>query len=417
MNGDNGRLQPLLTLLTEGGVPEDVQQRLVRREEDFRRQLRGAGEGAARRHLVVRALRGIVEGVRTMRPASKVVAAAAMVLLVVVALSWPTPSGRGSGLAFADVVEQLNTVHTARFRMTMRVDGQPETVARAFLLEPSRMRIEFLSGLVKGLVTIKDSVGGKTISFSPETKWASISQDDGVPEAKNYFEVLRSFRDRATELLGERELEGRIATGYRVEDGGGLVTVWADRETGLPMLIHCTAMPHGGEVVLSDFEYNVRLDESLFDFTPPPDYTVVEKSKGEWSAEMCKGHLAHIASAFIYYLTDNGNKYPERLNDLLPYVEGPEVLCCPVTGKEYVYVKPMKPLALFTGEPAGGIMVVFDEAGNHLGGRRALFDNLLTRWVTEEEFQRLWAEQERHAAPKGPASAGEGQEGGSEEGR
>jgi prepilin-type processing-associated H-X9-DG protein len=98
------------------------------------------------------------------------------------------------------------------------------------------------------------------------------------------------------------------------------------------------------------------------------------------------------------------------------YLEGRQPLICPGSQQEgYVYAKPATPF-LRVVEPRSA-MIVYDKPGNHEGGRNVLFLDGHVRWLTEGEFQKLWAEQKGHGAPKGSASAGEGHEEGLREGR
>ncbi len=349
--------------------------------------------------------RRVLKGAGAMKPAHRLVVIAVAVVAIVGMLTWLSPGDRGPGLAFADVVERLNEVQSATFRFTVQVPGQPEATGRGFILEPGRVRCEWDTGLAEGLVQILNPVLGKNIAVLTKTKKVTVNHDGATPASVNFLTALRRMTDKATGSLDDREIDGRVATGFRIDDGSLVVSIWADRESGLPLLIQYRGIPpHGGGMTWSDFEYNVDLDESLFDFEPPPDYTVEEKSEAEWkalwSAVQCKGHLTQIAVAFMDYLRDNENEYPETLDDLLPYLEGPEVLRCPSTGEDYVYVKPTQPLLISTDEDQEKVVVVFDRPGNHPDGRNVLFANLHPERLGEEEFQKLWAEEQAHAAPE-----------------
>jgi hypothetical protein len=77
------------------------------------------------------------------------------------------------------------------------------------------------------------------------------------------------------EAIGEKEINGKQATGFRFDSPSAMITLWGDPATGYPVRIETvwSGTPRS-EVVMADFEINVDLKESLFDLTPPADYKV-----------------------------------------------------------------------------------------------------------------------------------------------
>ncbi len=75
--------------------------------------------------------------------------------------------------------------------------------------------------------------------------------------------------------LGEKEIDGHKALGYRCESLFGSATLWGDPATGLPLEMESV---FSGEprvaVTMSDFKLDMQLDEALFDTTPPEGYKV-----------------------------------------------------------------------------------------------------------------------------------------------
>ncbi len=75
------------------------------------------------------------------------------------------------------------------------------------------------------------------------------------------------------EELDERDLDGRRVFGFRVISTGQVQTLWGDAKTGQPVRVESTYLgPPRSEVVMSDFEFDKPLDESLFSVEPPADY-------------------------------------------------------------------------------------------------------------------------------------------------
>ena len=79
------------------------------------------------------------------------------------------------------------------------------------------------------------------------------------------------------ELLGKRKLDGREVIGFRFKMGHRPMTLWADPKTRLPARIETTmAGPPQVEVVMSNYEFNVDLDKSMFSTAVPEGYEVIQ---------------------------------------------------------------------------------------------------------------------------------------------
>jgi prepilin-type processing-associated H-X9-DG protein len=135
----------------------------------------------------------------------------------------------------------------------------------------------------------------------------------------------------------------------------------------------------------------------------------------------CQGRLRALGAGVFRYLKAHDNRYPDTFDAVIAFSDmflSNQVLTCPAVGGrgvDFIYIKRADTLSA-VANPAQTI-VMFDKPGNHPGGRNALFATSEVKWLTEEEFQKLRAEQEGHPAPKGSASAREGHEEGSREGR
>ena len=208
--------------------------------------------------------------------------------LVIVGLAWIASSGGTSALALDEVIDNLAKARTARFDMTVKVVGQPELKAKAFYLEPSHFRQE----LVNGYVNISDWSVGKMIGLVPQSKQATVINLVNLPgqgEGKsqpNQFEATRELLRKAVddpdvevESLGEKRLDGRTVAGFRFDTPTNPTTVWVDPETKFPVQIEATMIgPPETKVVMSNYEFNVELDESLFSTEVPEGYEILETS-------------------------------------------------------------------------------------------------------------------------------------------
>ncbi len=87
----------------------------------------------------------LIERIKNMKPRTKIAVAAAVLIAFAGLMSWLVPGG-GVALAFADVAEALNSVHSATWKTTTVVKGpQNETVTWSeigMFLAPSHERTE-----------------------------------------------------------------------------------------------------------------------------------------------------------------------------------------------------------------------------------------------------------------------------------
>jgi hypothetical protein len=123
------------------------------------------------------------------------------------------------------------------------------------------------------------------VSLTPAKKRAMVMTLKGAPRdklANNNFERLRELlsssrdtKDKQYQRVGEMEIDGKRAVGFRYDSPMATVTLWGDPKTGTPLRIENVWMGiPPTEVVMTHFEINVDLKESLFDLKPPADYKV-----------------------------------------------------------------------------------------------------------------------------------------------
>jgi len=206
--------------------------------------------------------------------------------ILVACIIWLAQTGSAPALAVDDVVDNMVQARSACYDMTAKIAGQPAQKMKAFYLEPTHFRQE----LENGYINIADWQAGKMIGLDPKTKQATVFNLVNVPaDAKgkmqtNQFEAIReSLRkaiadpDRKVESLGKKQLDGRTVVGFRFETGSQPTTLWADPQTRLPVRIEATMVgPPETEVVMTNYEFNVDLDKSLFGTAIPDGYAVTE---------------------------------------------------------------------------------------------------------------------------------------------
>jgi outer membrane lipoprotein-sorting protein len=235
---------------------------------------------------------------------TKFAAAAIILIAVMIGVNQFGGSIDGTTIAFADVVQPLLDAETGSFKMKIDVissgldwincGDEPLQTIDVVFAGPSRTRWD----VPTGEVLVANMQYGKVMILMPAKMQAVVMQvsPPGVIQRHNRFNKLLELRrfiqyaleteDESVEFLGEQEINGVKAIGYRVT-GHGDITIWADSETILPIQIEQTM---GAETaVINDISYDVELDESLFNVEPPEGYLTVAPGEDKQPKFVIKG--------------------------------------------------------------------------------------------------------------------------------
>ena len=207
----------------------------------------------------------------------KLAVAAVVALAVILGLSLFT--GDGAGKAYAKVVDQLHQAHTLTFSLLTRTGVESMPTVRIDLAY--RDTGHFRSTSADGYVTVLETTatGSRGISLVPPTRSYVVFEIANAPKdpAKDPWmtiEKLRSLPAQASKVLGRREVDGRMLDGFVAQEDDATATVWIDPQSG--QLVRAElgfAGTPGMNVILSDFQFDVPLDDSIFSLEPPKDYT------------------------------------------------------------------------------------------------------------------------------------------------
>ncbi len=258
------------------------------------------------------------------------VAAAAIFVLAITGVAWWFQGG-GATPALADFLEPILEARTVKFKMATELKGPTAVTSNAEVmwLDGSRHRTVVEHEMEKPIkhksksVTIWDGGQGKSLHLHPSTKRATIIDYVNRPKDKTpnqdpvagYRELLLDVRDKPDverEPLGEKEIDGHRVVGFRVTSPTAVISIWGDPKTGLPVRIETTtALVPNAKVTMSEFEFNVEMDESLFSLEPPAGYevTVMENSAHDDSTPEEK----HLIEMFRLYSELCGGLFPDVL--------------------------------------------------------------------------------------------------------
>jgi len=231
---------------------------------------------------------------------SRVAAAVIFVLAITGVAVWF--QGGGARPALADFIEPIREAKTVKCKVTTEFTAQslqmkllPEAMQRdlrkttreVMMLGATRMRTETVNPDKSKTIRIWDGGQGKSISLLPAQKRAEVFDGANKPREKtpNGGDPVAGWRwmlldahdrpDAKRESLGEKVIDGRQAVGFRISSPAAVFDVWGDPKTGLPARVEWTteAVPDV-KVTMSNFEFNVDMDESLFSVEPPAGYEV-----------------------------------------------------------------------------------------------------------------------------------------------
>ncbi len=213
-------------------------------------------------------------------PYSRILTAAAAVLALAVWLSVPHST------AFGELLDSIVNANSAKFKMVSKNDVQPkqEISATAYFMAPAHFRQELSGPQQFKMVTIADFDLGRMVSLQPDKKEAMIFKLEGKPaggkpgsnifgDLRAQLEDYRAHKKGQLEELGEKTIEGHKAFGFRLVAAGMVQTLWGDPANGQVLRVETVYNgPPKIMVVMTDFEFNVDLDENLFSLEPPKGY-------------------------------------------------------------------------------------------------------------------------------------------------
>lgn len=126
------------------------------------------------------------------------------------------------------------------------------------------------------------------MSMVPADKTATVIVGSGVNEEEQPADSFEKFRkytrgthkdvgvDRRS--LGTKTIDGKQAIGFELRDADARMILWGNPESGLPVRVEISVDVNDTKIkiVMTDFKFDVELDEALFDTKPPAGYRVNE---------------------------------------------------------------------------------------------------------------------------------------------
>lgn len=239
------------------------------------------------------------------------IAAAVLICAAVAGLAiW---LGTPESVAWADVQEKIRKAHTLTCTISMRQEGAPAVEGKMFIKEPGLIRQELTEP--EPAILIFDLKKGKLLTLAPKEKKAILIDITGLPgqirkghEGKDFLAKLKALVEGAESELGEREIAGKKAKGYKIKHKGEGLTLWVNAKTG--DILEMELKPFQGKMVmvLSDFVLDKPLDEKLFSLEKPKGY--------DWISEPLKlyeGAAEDVAGALRTWAKMRGGSFPDAV--------------------------------------------------------------------------------------------------------
>lgn len=261
--------------------------------------------------------RSLFERIHAMKPITRFAVVASLFMTICLLFGWLSPRGRA--LALEEVAVALESIRSATCDMTSETSDVKQE-SKAMFLAPSLERIETRMGDQMMSINICDLRANRWLTLIPAQKLAIVLKMENAPKDRpvnGSFELIRqrvrnaqADPDNASRPLGEKQINGVRAVGFRLDDKTGSTDVWADPETSLPIRVETTFLGETKvQVVMTNFQYDVDLDESLFSFDPPDDFTV-----REMGLSLSAPSIKDLADMLRFGAENNGGVFPDEIN-------------------------------------------------------------------------------------------------------
>lgn len=140
-----------------------------------------------------------------------------------------------------------------------------------------------------------------------------VAAKRGVVSPILMLHELSKYKNLATKQLGKKSINGVDCEGFEVEleavdpsAGAGTMTVWVDQRVQLPVKLNMEMKHVPAEMIVENFQWNVELDQALFDTNPPAGFT--DKTK---AAPKPDEVAADVVNALKLFAEMSGGKYPQ----------------------------------------------------------------------------------------------------------
>jgi len=221
-------------------------------------------------------LRRPTGGSKIMKQITKIAAAAVIIIAILAGIHHFGGSIDGTSVAWADVIEQISEFRPYVCKLTFKYDGdRPDDTHTVMYMTLSRRReIRDQGKLIQVFDMSQRPV--RILVLYPDRKVSreTLLLDRGPIKDPDMLRIIAGRQNGTEEDLGLDKINGKTVKVFHSPDKHNEFTVWVDVETSLPERIEIRQPTSKRTVIIEEFDFDVELDESLFDTTAPKDYTV-----------------------------------------------------------------------------------------------------------------------------------------------
>jgi outer membrane lipoprotein-sorting protein len=195
-----------------------------------------------------------------------------------------THVGGGGSVSASEVARRLREARTMSCNWSMDLPGNGRTTPvtmRMFFKEQGKLRIE-----APGAVTTLDTSKNKLLvlntmiktAFARDLREFNTGPENPVTEIFDWVEKIKNTTGQQAQSIGTKQIDGKEAWGFMLNEQGMAYTVWADAYNGMPLRIEIPI--DLGQikttVVMSDLSFDQPVDDSLFAVQPPDGYLLMD---------------------------------------------------------------------------------------------------------------------------------------------
>ncbi len=293
------------SILAKSDLEDGVMNRIVREQNARLNAVSEAGIALKIRRIIMKS------------PITRLAAAAVIIIAVIAGVS----QFFGGTVTFAEVIKPILNARTVVLDFMM---GEEDAPVVHDIVVGTRIRRTFSN---MDTILILDLDNAKMLSLDPKSKVAMYIDIKGPIQegTRSYIGLVRNIvndiekhPDWPVQELGQQEIDGRRAIGFRARGQNEEVTIWADPKTALPIRIEMLlGLSFSKQIryILKNIEFDVPVDESLVSMEPPADYKLggMEYQMNQFTEEDFVESL-HIWAEFIL-----DGRFPETIGveDLL----------------------------------------------------------------------------------------------------
>jgi len=216
----------------------------------------------------------------------------------------------GTSTAWAKVSQIILEIRTITFNIVIGKGPVVSCIASEGKLKQK---------LPSGIEAIFDYDKSKILVINPNDKTAMTIELSGLPimpsnlfeNLKSTIEILREYPDTIVKRLGKKEINNEETTGIHIYIDESLdIKIWYNTKDNMPALIIAENMIGQTNVVFSNFNFDVIVDESVFNLDIPENYTEIESTKMDFK-NLTEQDLTEGLRVWASLME---NKFPEKLD-------------------------------------------------------------------------------------------------------